>query len=160
LQIKVEMDEQRSFYHGKSPQIWLWRAVDHESGEVIAFWFGTREHHRLDTLKELLSPLKIGTVGTDGNDAYVERCASEVRVVPKRNTQKIERKHVSLRTWCSRLVRKGLRFAKTAQMYKIALGLVINVWWCAYTWIIQYSTLPQSLHAAPSPPATMSYLMD
>ncbi|MDR3233510.1 MAG: hypothetical protein LBT46_07605 [Planctomycetaceae bacterium] len=32
-------------------------------------------------------------------------------MVSKKNTQKIERKHLSLRTWCSRLVRKGIRFS-------------------------------------------------
>jgi hypothetical protein len=39
LFIRVEMDEMWSFYHDKTHQIWLWRAIDHESGEVIAFWF-------------------------------------------------------------------------------------------------------------------------
>jgi insertion element IS1 protein InsB len=125
LQIKVEMDEQWSFYNDTFHQIWLWWAVDHESGEAIAFWFGTREHHHLDKLKELLSPLNIGTVYTDGHYAYFERFSSEVLVVSKRNTQKIERKHLALRTW--RLVRRGIRFSKTEQMHKIAVGPVINV---------------------------------
>jgi insertion element IS1 protein InsB len=136
LQIKVEMDEQWSFYNDTFHQIWLWWAVDHASGAVIAFWFGTREHHPLDKLQELLSPLNIGTVYTDGNDAYFERFSSEVLVVSKRNTHKIERNHLSLCTWCSRLVRQGIRFSKTAQMHKIAVGLVINVWFFGYTWLI------------------------
>jgi insertion element IS1 protein InsB len=121
------MDEQWSFYNDKSHQIWLWWAIDHESGEVIAFWFGTREHCNLDKLQELLSPLKIGKVYVDGNYAYFERFSSKVLVVSKRNTQKIERKHLSLRTWSSRLVRRGIRFSKTEQMHKITVGLVINV---------------------------------
>jgi hypothetical protein len=44
---------------------------------------------------ELLSPLKIGKVYTDGNDAYDERFDSETLAVSKKNTQKIERKHLS-----------------------------------------------------------------
>jgi IS1 family transposase len=44
-------------------------------------------------LLELLSPLKIGKVYTDGNDAYYERFDSETLVVSKKNTQQIERKH-------------------------------------------------------------------
>jgi IS1 family transposase len=31
------MDEMWSFYHDKGHHIWLWRAVDHDTGEVIAF---------------------------------------------------------------------------------------------------------------------------
>ncbi|MDR0520536.1 MAG: IS1 family transposase [Planctomycetaceae bacterium] len=44
---------------------------------------------------------------------YDARIDSDKFVVSKKNTQKIERKHLSLRTWCSRLVRKGIRFPKT-----------------------------------------------
>ena len=131
------MDEMWGFYHDKEHQIWLWWAIDHDTGEVIAFWFGTREHNNLDRLLELLVPLNIGTVYTDGNYAYYDRIDSVVLVVSKKNLQKIERKHLSLRTWCSRLVRKGIRFSKTEQMHKIAVGLVINVWFFRYHTLLQ-----------------------
>jgi hypothetical protein len=42
--------------------------------------------------------------------------------------KKIERKHLSLRIWCSRLVRKGIRFSKDHRMHKIVIALVINYW--------------------------------
>ena len=45
-------------YYDKGHQIWLWWAIDHDTGEVIAFWFGTREHDNLDKLLELLAPLR------------------------------------------------------------------------------------------------------
>jgi insertion element IS1 protein InsB len=77
---------------------------------------------------ELLEPLTIGKVYTDGNYAYYERFSSEVLTGTKKNTQKIERKHLSLRSWCARLVRKGIRFSKTEQMHKIVVALTINVW--------------------------------
>jgi insertion element IS1 protein InsB len=112
----------------KKHQIWRWWAIDHESGEVIAFWFGTREHENLDKLLELLKPLNLGNVYTDGNYAYYERFSPEVLIVTKKNTQKIERKHLSLRMWSARLVRKGLCFSKTAQMHKIVIALTTNVW--------------------------------
>ena len=128
IKIRVEMDEMWSYYHDKSHQVWLWWAIDHDTGDVVAYWFGTREHGNLDKLIELLNPLKIGTVYSDGNYAYYERFSKDTLVVSKRNTQKIERKHLSLRTWCARLVRKGIRFSKTLQMHKIVVGLVINIW--------------------------------
>ena len=46
-------------------------------------------------------------------------------------------KHLSLRTWCSRLVRRGIRFSKTERMHKINVGLAINVWYFGYKHIIQ-----------------------
>ncbi|MDR0638284.1 MAG: hypothetical protein LBG27_05165 [Spirochaetaceae bacterium] len=54
IRIRVETDGMRRFYHDKKRQIWLRRAVDHEGGEAVAFWFGAREHKNLDKLLELL----------------------------------------------------------------------------------------------------------
>jgi insertion element IS1 protein InsB len=122
------MDEMWSYYSNKSHQIWLWWAIDHNTGIVVAYWFGTRAHKNLDELLALLSPLQIGQVYTDGNYAYYERFEEDTLVVTKKNTQKIERKHLSLRTWSARLVRKGIRFSKSKQMHKIAVGLIINIW--------------------------------
>ncbi|MDR1302615.1 MAG: hypothetical protein LBK43_09135 [Treponema sp.] len=90
------MDEMGSFYHDKKHQIWLWWAIDQETGDTIAFWFGTREQGNFD---KLLKPLDMGNVYTDGNYAYYEWFLPEVLRVTKKNTQKIERKHLSLRTW-------------------------------------------------------------
>lgn len=78
-------------------------------------------------LIELLVLLKIGKVYTDGNYAYFELFTKDTFVVTKKNTQKIERNHLSLRTWCARLVRKDIRFSKTEQMHKIVVGFVINI---------------------------------
>ena len=105
ITLRVEMDEMWSFVRDKAHQIWLWWAIDHDTGEVVAYWFGTREHKNLDKLIGLLCPLQIGTVYTDGNYAYFKRFSKDMRVVTKKNTQKIERKHLSLRTWCARLLK-------------------------------------------------------
>jgi hypothetical protein len=37
ISIRVEMDEMWSYYHDKKHQIWLWWAIDHESGEKKSF---------------------------------------------------------------------------------------------------------------------------
>jgi IS1 family transposase len=125
---EVEMDEMWSFVHDKSQQYWLWWAIDHNTGEPLAYCFGTREHKYLDELQNLLSPFNIKIVYSDDNYAYKNRIKSSVVITGKRNTQKIERKHLSLRTWCARFVRKGIRFSKLDLMHRIVVGLVINVW--------------------------------
>jgi insertion element IS1 protein InsB len=86
ITICVEMDEMWSFYQDKKHQIWLWWAIDHESGDVIAFWFVAREHKHLDKLLELLQPFNLGKVYTDGTYAYYERFSPEVLIVTKKNT--------------------------------------------------------------------------
>jgi insertion element IS1 protein InsB len=125
---EAEMDERWSFVHDKSQQYWLWRAIDHNTGVPLAYCFGTREHKYLDELQVLLAPFKINIVYSDNNFAYKKRIKNSLVITGKRNTQRIERKHLSLRTWCSRLVRKGIRFSKLHLMHRIVVGLVINFW--------------------------------
>ena len=56
---EVEMDEMWSFVHDKSQQYWLWWAIDHNTGEPLAYVFGTREYRFLDELMNLLAPFDI-----------------------------------------------------------------------------------------------------
>jgi hypothetical protein len=44
----------------------------------------------------------------------------------KRNTQQIERKHLTLRTRIKRLARKTICFSKSIQMHDIVIGLFVN----------------------------------
>jgi insertion element IS1 protein InsB len=46
--------------------------------------------------------------------------------VGKHNMQKIESKHINLRTPIKRLARKNICFPKTIQMHDIVIGLFIN----------------------------------
>ena len=130
---EAEMDEMWSFVHDKSQQYWLWWAIDHNTGVPLAYCFGTREHKYLDELKGLLNDFDIGIVYADENYAYKSRITDSEVISGKRNTQKTERKHLSLRTWCSRLVRKGIRFSKLHLMHRIVVGLVINSWFFGRT---------------------------
>ncbi len=49
-----------------------------------------------------------------------------MHVVGKSNTQRIERKHLTLRTRIKRLARKTICFSKSVRMHDIVLGLFIN----------------------------------
>ena len=125
---EVEMDEMWSFVHDKSQQYWLWWAIDHNTGEPLAYCFGTREHKYLRELLKLLKPFRINVVYADNNYAYKSQITESTVVTGKKNTQRIERKHLSLRTWCSRLARKSICFSKSHFMHRAVIGLVINYW--------------------------------
>ena len=128
-ELETEMDEMWSFYHDKSHQIWLWWAVDHKTNTPIAFWFGTREHKNLDKLIELLKSYKIGKVYADNNFAYEKRFGKDILVTGKKNTQQMERDHLTLRTRIKRLARKTICFSKSETIHKIVIGLFINRYW-------------------------------
>jgi len=108
------MDEMWSFVSDKSHQYWLWWAIDHNTGIPLAYCFGTRGHKCLEELRGLLDLFRISIVYCDDNVVYKTHIVESIVNVGKRNTQHIERKHLSLRTWCSRLVGVGLGFRSLA----------------------------------------------
>ena len=120
--ISAEMDEMWSYYHDKSHQVWLWWAVDHETNVPLAYTFGTREHKYLDELLGLLEPFSIGTVYADNNYAYLEKISPDQLVSGKKNTQKIERDHLTLRTRIKGLCRKTICFSKNEQIHIAVIG--------------------------------------
>ncbi|MDR2700167.1 MAG: IS1 family transposase [Nitrososphaerota archaeon] len=55
---------------------------------------------------------------------YEKNFGADKVKIGKRNTQKIERKHLSLCTWVKRLARRTVCFSKSLQMHKQSLVYV------------------------------------
>ena len=91
--------------------------------------FGTREREVLWELVGLLYSLNIEIVRvySDDNFAYHDIIPKNVLQTGKRNTQKIERKHLTFRTRLKRLARKTICYSKSVEMHTILFGLLINV---------------------------------
>ena len=58
----AEMDEMWSFVQSKKQQRWLWHAIDHETGEVLAYVLATHEDTALKQLQQLERPIFDSTV--------------------------------------------------------------------------------------------------
>ena len=56
--IKVEVDELWSFVKNKNNQRWLWYAINHDTGEILAYTFGKRKDNIFLKLKKLLRAFK------------------------------------------------------------------------------------------------------
>jgi insertion element IS1 protein InsB len=123
---EAEADEMWSFVGKKAAPRWLWQALDHRTGTVLAYVFGRREDQAFLELKALLEPFGIRRFFTDGWGAYRRHLDPAEHEVGKRFTQKLERKHLTLRTRIKRLVRKTICFSKTIEMHDTVIGLFIN----------------------------------
>jgi insertion element IS1 protein InsB len=123
---EAEVDEMWSFVGKKQDQRWLWHAIDHWTGEVLAYVFGRRTDEVFLQLKALLEPYGIRRFQTDYWGAYTRHLEPDVHNPGKRNTQRIERKHLTLRTRIKRLARKTICFSKSIQMHDIVIGLFVN----------------------------------
>ena len=123
---EAELDEMWSFVGNKSQQRWLWHAIDHQTGKILAYVFGRRKDEVFLQLKDLLEPFGIQRFYSDDWGAYERYIEKAEHCVGKRNTQKIERKHLTLRTRIKRLARKTICFSKLDEMHDVVIGLFIN----------------------------------
>ncbi len=121
-----ELDEMWSYVGKKTNPRWLWHAVDRRTGQVLAYVFGRRKDQVFLQLKRLLEPFGIKRYCTDGWGAYKRHLPTEFHEVGKRKTQRIERKHLRLRTRIKRLACKTICFSKTEEMHDLVIGLFIN----------------------------------
>ncbi len=123
---EVEMDEMWSYVGSKANQRWLWHAIDRATGQVLAYVLGRRKDEVFLELKDLLKPFGITRFYTDRWGSYERHLDPQKHVVGKHNTQRIERKHLTLRTRIKRLTRKTICFSKSKQMHDIVIGLFVN----------------------------------
>ena len=123
---EAEMDEMWSFVGSKKQRRWLWSAIDHRTGKMLAYVLAPHEDVALVKLKALLQPFGLIHFYTDGWGAYLRLLDSQHHTVGKANTQKIERKHLTLRTRIKRLARKTICFSKSIWLDDVVIGLFIN----------------------------------
>ena len=93
---------------------------------MLAYVFGQRKDTVFLELQALLAPFGITRFYTDGWGAYERHIDPKQHEVGKENTQKIESKHINLRTRMKRLVRRTICFSKTTTMHDLVIGLFIN----------------------------------
>jgi IS1 family transposase len=123
---EAEMEERWSFVRHKGHPRWLWPAIDHHTGKVLASVCGRRQETGFLQPKALREPFGITQYYTDDWGTYTRHLEPEEHTPGKRNTRKIERKPLTLRTRMKRLVRKTMCFSPTTQMHDIVLGLFVN----------------------------------
>ena len=68
--LSSELDEMWSFVGSKREPRWLWQALDHHTGQVLAYVFGRRKDEVFLDLKVLLAPFGIARYFTAGWGAY------------------------------------------------------------------------------------------
>ena len=124
--LSSECDEMWSDVGKKAHPRWLWHAIDHDTGQVLAYVFGQRKDEVLLRLQALLEPFGITRYDTDGWGTYERRVDAEQHTVGKEHMQRIESKPINLRTRITRLVRQTICFSKTERMHDVVIGRFIN----------------------------------
>ena len=115
-----------SFVGTREKARWLWHALDHHTGKVLAYVVGTRKDVVFLKLRALLAPFNITRYYTDKAGVYRRHLPPSQHTVGKLSMQKIERKHLTLRTRLQRLARTTLGFSRSWVMHDLLIGLYMN----------------------------------
>ena len=115
-----------SFVGSKAQQRWLWHAIDHLTGVVLASVLGNRAAVVFLQLQQLLKPFGLVHFYPDAAGVYDRHLPAAAHTVGKVHTQQIERKHLTLRTRIKRLARKTICFSKSVFMHDTVIGLFVN----------------------------------
>ena len=112
--LRLCADEMWSFVHCKKGQRWLWWVEDAVNGQVVAFVFGRRTHATFRRLLALLANAgwAVAQWLTDAWGAYAACLPAAQHQVGKAPMQRLERKHLTLRTRLKRLTRRTICFSK------------------------------------------------
>ena len=115
-----------SYVGAKARARWLWHALDHHSDRVLAYVIGTRTDAEFLKLRALLTPFGVTRYYTDKAGVYRRHLPTTQHTVGKLSMQKIERKHLTLRTRLNRLARKTLCFSHSFLMHDLFIGFYMN----------------------------------
>ena len=110
----------------KTQQRWLWHAIDHQTGVILAYVLGPRQDAVFLQLQGLFVPFGIPHFYTDAAEVYPRYVLLEHHTVGKHSTQKIDRKHLTLRTRIKRLVCKTICFSQSILLHDRVIGLCVN----------------------------------
>jgi len=122
----AEVDEMWSFVGREAHQRWLWHAIDHLTGVVLAYALGSRADKVFVKLQNLLKPFGLVHFYPDGAGVYERYLPASAHTIGKTNIQQIERKHLTLRTRIKRLARKTICSSKSVFMHDTVIGLFVN----------------------------------
>jgi insertion element IS1 protein InsB len=122
----AEVDEMWSFVKSKAQQRWLWHAIDHLTGVVLAYVFGSRADEVFVELQKLLKPFGLVHFYTAAAGVSDRHLPAAAHTIGKAHTQQIERKPLTLRTRIKRLARKTICFSKSVFMHDTVIGLFVN----------------------------------
>jgi insertion element IS1 protein InsB len=137
---EYQIDELRTFYKSRNRLLWIVSVLRRDTGEVIDFAIGRRT---LSTLKRVTDTALLAgahKVYTDKLSLYKQVLPSSIHCNRQYGTNRVERKHLSMRTHLKRLSRRTICFSRS----RLVLEACVRI----YFWGGYRHRHPQSLCGA------------
>ena len=121
-------DELWHYLKKKRCKLWIWKALDRDTGQLLDWECGRRDKKTLKKLVDRLAQWDVQLYCTDkwGTDASV--IPPEKLVQSKATTHDIERNHCRQRHWFGRCKRKSIIVSKSQEMVDLTMALFAKFW--------------------------------
>ena len=110
----------------KGHQRWLWHALDHHRGTILADVLGTPTDTVCVKLRQRLAPCGRTYFSTDAWGTDLSHLRPPPQTIGKEHTQQIARTHPTRRTRIKRVPRQTICVSTSMRMHEIVMGVCVN----------------------------------
>jgi IS1 family transposase len=126
--IILELDEMWHDVKRKRQQLWLWKALDPEGGQLLDWECGGRDKKTLQKMVERLAQFNVKVYCTDKLATYASVIPKDQLVQSKARTHAIERNHCRQRHWLDRFKRRSIIVSTSKEMVDLTMALFAKFW--------------------------------
>ena len=121
--VVLELDEMWHYVRNKKNKLWIWKALDRNTGHLIEWECGRRNKKTLEKLTTRLAALDVSVYFTDKWHVYETLLPASKHVQTKAETHRIERNNCLMRHWFGRFKRKSIIVSKSVEMVDLTIAL-------------------------------------
>ena|SRR5262245_56051414 len=126
--ISLQLDEMWHDLKQQRRKLWLWKALDHNTGQLLDWECGRREKATVQKLVDRLAQWDVKVYCTDKGATYASVIPQDKLVQSKATTHDIERTHGRQRHWVGRFKRKSIIVSKSKEMVALPVALFATFW--------------------------------
>jgi len=121
--VVIELDEMWHFLNSKDEKLWIWKAINHATGELIDWECGDRSEKTAALLIERLKQTGVKLYVSDDYVVYTNLIPIGKLYQGKDLTHGIERNNCRQRHWFARFRRRSIVVSKAVWMVDVTMAL-------------------------------------
>ena len=126
--IVLELDEMWHYLQHKRRKLWIWKALDQGTGQLLDWEGGRRDKTTLKKMVDRLAQWDVKRYCPDKWATYGSVIPQDKLVQRTATTHAIERHHCRQRHWFGRFKRKSIIISKSKEMVDLTMALFAKFW--------------------------------
>jgi insertion element IS1 protein InsB len=124
----LELDAMWHSLQEKRRKLWMWKALERDTGQLLDWECGRRDKTPLKKLVDRRTRWEVKGYGTDKWGTYASVIPQDKLIQSKATTHTIERNHCRQRHWLGRFKRKSIIISKSTEMVDLTMALFAEFW--------------------------------